>query len=711
MKLKSLLTWLAALATVAAMSLTACSDTKTTDDSEFKLYYSGLTDIGPSMNGVISSPTYKGSAPSNYAITDVKLEGVSGSREYFTIDGNEGSISVMNTAEMEVGLYSISVSCMSGGRYYAFDDIVEVNMMKPVPDGITVEPNFLQASYTDILTGSNLPTAQIKTDGDHVSITGYAIVNGPSSQYFTVSNTGLISIVSGDTGMALGTHTISLKLTTRASEGDPQAGIFEDALTVEVVSAPIALTYTPETLTVETTTAFESAVPVLLGSKEGVAYSVKSVEPQTDQIRINAETGVIYAVEGNTLASGNTYVVSVNVINSYTEAAGVDFNAVFSLKVVDFVVPIANFAYENASYAQADAISINVGAAFEGTDVTFEFVDRAASLAQLSIDETTGKITAAAGNTIAKGVHTIKVKASNLKGEATTEFTLTITANANPNYFTYLRYGNNLGLAPAENYPNQYRYAAGSDVQSGNIAPATDAPTHVTYSMEIKYAPTGSAVTIDSATGEITVTAATVNQIGVVIVTATADDEANAPVSVSVPVFFRYTAALTEPVSGNSVTVDYTPFVFHVNPKTGGRFASTVTTEGAAGSIYMDYRRTFRYHNINGNFVEGALSSGTTNFMSDVWDSYYAAKGSSANYGSKAPMSYYQNTGDLSVPLAYVDAADLSIVVNPEKWVAGGVYADGFVIGQITFSSSSTESNINSGAQNFPVVIWLDPAL
>lgn len=37
----------------------SCSDTETTDSTKFTIYYTGMTDIGPSMTGVISSPLTK----------------------------------------------------------------------------------------------------------------------------------------------------------------------------------------------------------------------------------------------------------------------------------------------------------------------------------------------------------------------------------------------------------------------------------------------------------------------------------------------------------------------------------------------------------------------------------------------------------------------------------------------------------------------------
>ena len=125
---------------------TSCDDTETTDSTKFTIFYSGMTDIGPSMSGRISSPTYKGNTPSDF--------------------------------DRQVGLYKLSISCISGGNYYEFKDIVEINFLKAVPDGISVEPNKLQVKYNDIIDETSeveLPTAQVKTDGDHLTFTKYEI--------------------------------------------------------------------------------------------------------------------------------------------------------------------------------------------------------------------------------------------------------------------------------------------------------------------------------------------------------------------------------------------------------------------------------------------------------------------------------------------------------------------------------------------------------
>ena len=56
------------LALVITLTYTACNDDDVVDNDDFELYYFGMTDIGPSMTGIISQPSYKGLTPSDFAI-------------------------------------------------------------------------------------------------------------------------------------------------------------------------------------------------------------------------------------------------------------------------------------------------------------------------------------------------------------------------------------------------------------------------------------------------------------------------------------------------------------------------------------------------------------------------------------------------------------------------------------------------------------------
>ena len=240
----------------------SCSDTETTDSTNFVIYYTGMTDIGPSMVGTISQPTYKGSAPSDFAITGITLNGESYSGDCFEIDSETGKISVQNTKNASTGRYSISISCVSGGKTYNFPDIVVVKLLAAAPEGVVVTPNLLKADYGDIIdinSIADMPTAMVTTEGEHISITSYKIgavelvtnkdgESEPSYQpldeeynkCFTISTDGEFSIAQGEISEKLepATYSISLILGTKVEET-----MLERAVKVQVTSKPLDLKY------------------------------------------------------------------------------------------------------------------------------------------------------------------------------------------------------------------------------------------------------------------------------------------------------------------------------------------------------------------------------------------------------------------------------------------------------------------------------------
>lgn len=707
MNLRKLTSGLLSILAVALLVLTgtSCSDTGTTDSTPFAIYYSGMTDIGPSMNANISAPTYLGGTPSEFTITRVTLEDAPVGSESFVIDAATGGISIRNTEELAVGLYLISVSCVSNGSTYEFPDAVSVNMMRPVPEGITVEPDLLTIDYADVKISD--AKAQVKTEGEHVSISKYSIAEGEYKDYFAVSTSGEVTINKKYAGDILpGIYKVSLILKTEAGEG-----IFPDAVTFNITSKPLGLTYSPSTGKMEEATvgptSYTTNAPVLKGSLEGAVYSISKVTPATDKIRIEAATGILSVAEGHGFKAGEKYVVDVNVKNIYNtgEDTGKAFEEVFTLEVVSFIKEIGNFAYDNATKTQATPFTIAHTDAFQGDEVTFELGDLAPELqGQLKIDPATGTITAAKGNTIPVGTYTVAVKALNVKNEQTATFTLAIEKNKN--FFTTITYGNNLGLP--EGHAFQYRINSAEELSTFTIpAPTTDIPegVAVTWAAKGQLNASNSKIGKDGSLNlsELAWKNATC---AIVMVTATAGtgDEA---VSVSVPVYFHFAA----PVNG--VTINYTPFVLKVNPRTGGRsVAPTVTGADDKSKLLMDYRRSFSYININGSesHLSGTLGSATeTLFMAQVWRNFYTATNKKPNYGAKTPMSYYDNKAAVATPLGYVDPADKAIVINPGKWMGEDkVYANGVMSGQITFVTDGNESGINSGSPTFPILVWFD---
>ncbi|MDY5354880.1 MAG: DUF4958 family protein [Bacteroides pyogenes] len=711
MKLRQLSSSLLAFLTVILVSVAgvSCSDTETTDETGFIIYYSGMTDIGPSMSGVIGSPTYKGNAPSDFSITGITLNGETVNGEQFSIDPATGAISVSSKKDTPIGIYSLSISCVSNGKTYQFKDIVQVNMMKAVPDGITVEPNKLQAEYADVADPNSetaLPTAQVKTDGNHVSIRKYEIAQNEYSDCFAISQTGEISILKGNPQLVPGIYVLALKLTTGATGEDE--GIFENAVEINITSKPLELKYYPDNGKIEEETpqsgqtTFTSNAPTLKGSPEGIAYSIKSIMPATDKITIDSKSGVLSVAASHGFKAKEKFVVSVHVVNDY-DKEGVDFTDVFTLEVVDFIAPITDFGYPDTECVQAVETEIKPNAGFKGDEVKFEFVEPDPKLESALTLEVDGTIRVKHGNDIPLGNYTIKVKATNPKSdpEHPAVATFTLSVKENPNFFTYFRYGNNIGLTPVEKYADQFRVEAGGKLSSVHPKPVkTDAKVKLVWSITPIHQAAGT--TIDPETGEITLAGLKASQTGAVLVTATAG-EGKAAVSVTQPVFFNFAQELS------GILVEYTPFVIQANPKQKTvSVAPTVKGTTVTPDFVMDYRRSFNYYPIKGSHKKGQPKD-KDSFLFKLWSNYF--NGDESKTGSKDPLSYFTNKSDLTKPLAYVDNSNnFTIVVNPEKWTADGEYANGLLFGQIPFSTKGIKDCDDSKNPNkhFPVVIWLD---
>lgn len=733
----------------ALLGITSCSETETTDKTDFILYYTSMTDIGPGMSSDIAQPSYKGATPSDFTITGVTLDGQAYTGNLFEINPTSGTVHIESDETTPVGVYKISVSCVAGGSTFTYNDIISVNFLKRVPEGITVTPEALVADFADIIDANStveLPTAQVTTEQNHISITGYSIssvrlgetiVDNKKNPMFAVSSDGIISIVRGSNAIEPGLYTIDLKLNTAVSGSDSEEGLFANALTVNVTSKPLALTYATGKLEEATeesgNTSFVSQVPTFKGSTDGIAYSIESVSPASDKFVIDAKTGVISVAEGHGLKSGEKYVVSVRVKNDYS-TEGVVFNNVFTLNVVEYIEPISNFAYEMTPVTEQVEFEIPVKAGFKGAEPVFVFESISAEDKNIvSLDGKTGTISAKKGHKLTLGEHKFTVKASNDKNSETAELIINVTEN--PNKFTYIRYGNNLGLTPAENYANQFRLAEKEEFNNNDDfnTPETDSKKTLTWSVgttagvDVGGSATWTNVKINAKTGKLSLGALPpVQKCVVVLVTATAGTGKEA-YSMTVPVFFHNSNA--DKAGGK---IEYTPFVLQVNPKKGGRsVVPTITSTIDMSKFVLDFRRDPVYFNINGVYQDGTpLQSGGPQesnkghykqslFMKALWDQC------GAGYGAKAPMAYFDVKGNIrenhtDKTLGYVDNADgdkkFSVVINANQWCQRAedsqdilAWANGVVIMSMTYdNSASTVSKPTVGSETGPIVIWLD---
>lgn len=683
----------------------SCTDPETTDSTKFAIFYAGVTDIGPSMNFNMPGPTYIGGTPSDFTITRVTLDGEIYETDCFQIsDPATGAIKLADTDNLPVGTYCLSISCTSNGNYYEFKDIITVNMLAPVPDGISVDPSEVTVDFADIYKESS--SAQVKTEeGTHVHISKYEIIQEEGKEYFAISNTGKITVNNKFEGEILpGKYVLNLKLTTEAG-----AGIYENAVLFNITSKPLALLYAPNSVKVEKDQAYVSNLPTLKGSNESVSYKIKSISPETNAISIDEQTGVISLNANNGLEIGSSFNISVTATNQY---GNTDFDDIFVINIVAFINPITKFHYSNQEKIQAVAFEITPEEV-DGDELTYSFIDLDSKLTgKLNIDNVTGTITARKGNSIEAGSYTITVKAQNNKSDLTATFTLNIAKN--PNNFTYIRYGNNLGLTPEENYADQFDFDKKADLLAAKLAPTTDIPSERPVKWEVKILnSTAMSGTKISDTGELTFSDHKWNSnygVSVVFVTATVGEGEEA-ISKTVPVFIRQNK------KKNDVYVEYTPFAVKMNPSKGGTVsAPVVEINGAATTDYtnylMDYRRDFYYYSFIDNHTDG-IQSVTGSFMNGLWKTYFDSINKTPNYSARAPMSYYDNAQNLSQALGYVNIKDLSVVINPGKWKdSEGVYANGVFIGRMSFVTDGKQADLaNDGTtknQIFPLAIWFD---
>lgn len=676
MSLKNLTSSFWAILSVVILNFISisCTDTETTDSTNFVIYYTGLTDIGPSMTGEISSPSYKGPAPSDFSITEITLNGEPYSGQCFNIDATTGSISVSNTKNAAIGTYKISISCIANGQQYNFKDIVVVNMLKAIPEGVKVEPDKLEIKLQYIRDNQDqleLPTAQVISDGSHVSISQYSISSvfkdgilyENFNKLFTISQTGIISTVPNYAEAEPGIYVLNLKLRTNAMGNDSKEedGLFTNALTVDITSEPMDLIYTPEEDFIEQAssehpdTKYDTQnAPTMIGSKDGLAFSIESVMPKMDnngtptidKFTIDGE-GKIHVAAGHGFTKGEIFFISIRVKNKYAPE-GIVFENKLKLETVDFITPIANFTYgENHIVQQVEKskFTIQKNQDFEGDKVSFILIEEGLDpkiVEQLKpgFNAEDGSFTINKGNKLPIGNYTIRVQAKNQKSTeenpTIAEFSLQI--GKNPNNFTTFSYGNNYKKYYSDKdfsdeiFDNQFRYRTSEDIQEITpIASSFDFDKTVrpgytpTITWEAQKVRKVGFTKIEATTGKFKFNWPSGNDdmsfADAAIITATAydgekyskaEDDPTA-VSVTLPVFVHMSmVGGTVSAPKDNYRIEYTPFVLKVSPRNGGTSEQVNIYETQNGQtnpvnwiidnkhFALDYARTFYYHNIGG---------------------------------------------------------------------------------------------------------------
>ena len=754
---------------VLAVLCSSCDKTETTDSTGFILHYLGITDIGPSMSYTLKAPTYKGSAPYDFSITNVTFNDETYNNEdNFVINAETGEITIQNTETMSAGLYNISVGCYSNGSFYNFKNAVQVNMLLAVPEGVTVEPaevlvnqdeeNWIEAS------------AQVITEKDkHVSIVGYAIAQDESKPYlayFNISSNGKITI-NPDTKDKLiaGEHyTLSLRLTTLAGNH-----MYADAVTFKVVAKPRNLFYIeqefmPDLFEIEQQG--ESVIPTIEGSKENLKFTIKSVKPESSAFNIDTTTGQISIPEGNNLTATETpYVFDITVENAY---GSTDFKAVYSVKIVTFIEPIVpeKFHYTpiNSFYLPGSELTNYAkDNTFIGGAATFEFdssnSDEIKALIEkeiITINSGDGSISITKDHTLSIGEHNIQVKVSNRKNKEGVVKPLTITVYKNPNSMDdthFVSWGTNVetpyeigvkqNFTPKKEstslyrniirFPNRGNITSELPILDYNLPEATNIKYDTVERFPNKFDP--KYTKIDPSTGTITTGGANgfgAYDGGILVIAVTVSGN-NAPaVTKNIPIFFTTPKNYNKDNRG-MMLID--PCVVRVNPRANAIIRKsinckvveygngTVKSEKDISNLILDFRNGFSYLNLdnNSNHQSGTLSneSQPTELLYQVWDNCKTG----IDKGNSSPMSWYGPVDGKQDPIpgkedkaAYIDATTREIVINPNKWIgADKKYANGAVIAQIRYNLDGQKTELDdvkdtggkSGSVH-PVIIWFD---
>lgn len=704
-----------------SLGLLACSEDET--ESPVTLHFQSVGDIGPGMPYRGSAPTYRGAAPSEFAIESITLDGTAFVDETpcFTLDPNDGFLTISDSKDLQLGTYRFSVSCKAAGARCLFTDAFSVRMVSATPENIVVTPELIEALYDEDRVA--WPTAQIAPADEAVSFNAYALVQEKGKEYFSVSSTGEISVNMKYEGtIPPGIYKPVLRLTTKAGSAD-----YADAVTIKVNSQPLGITYERNPGTAEINAPFSSDVPVLLGSADEANYAILSVSPSTDQFSIDPATGVISLPEGHTLEAHTSYEFSLAVSNKFSNGQAVALRGVYTVDIVPYIAPIdpAKFAYAPATMTEFCKFEIEKAEGFVGDVVTFSLGELPEALkGWVSIDSQTGKITVPRGNEIPQGVYEIQVIAVNSKSDLTNPATATLklTVDENPNMFYKFGYGNNLGL-PAETNADQFRWDGDGKTNEDKVIPLSGGyndfngrtPTfkvEVVHDWALQSAATTTTVD-DNGNLTLKMRGNRWGQIGYVRVTATLG-EGETAVSRSTIVFVM----LRNPAKNDQI--EYTPFVHRVNSRTGG-LTGIQPTYGSSidvSKVMMSWRQNcFLYEGLGTDEKPfgGKLAAGANDLtIYKIWGTY--ENNGVTNPSSRLPFCWYDANGakdtntNMAKKLGYFDPDNGNqIYIAPNKWLdASGQPVNGVLTFQASYSVTANNDDLGKTANLIGIAIWFD---
>ncbi|MGN0189520.1 MAG: surface glycan-binding family protein, partial [Candidatus Cryptobacteroides sp.] len=455
-------------------------------------------------------------------------EPVDGIDAFFSVNQETGEVSAVKGNGWTVGRYvmDIKVNTESFGTESTEGLVADALTVNVSADPVVV--NYLETpTFAPNITRTYTPTLTGPVPSDYaISKVTFSGAEYAGAEFSIDPATGVVTAAGKeDTGVGEYKVSISYKYAGQDLYSD-------DVLTVRFLpGVPEGILVTPAAASVEDKDIAEgssASLPVFTLAANGESAAVTGY-----QVKAVRKDGVDFAfsglvtVEGNTvrIQHGNwplgdyTFDIKVNTESfGSTSDKGV-FKDLFSLTV--FEKP--TLTYDAATMKEYAPWSISPVKPMPA-GYSYAFTDPAASYTGfISLDPSTGVLSALKGNKLPKGTHEIRVTAS-AAGQESSTATVALEVVENPYHFTYFSYGNNLGLTEEQtDGASQYRAKSESEFTSATYeVKYTDLKPGSGVEFKIKtQSQTKATISKSDGTLSFEEMAAPVQQMGVVLVTAT----------------------------------------------------------------------------------------------------------------------------------------------------------------------------------------------
>ncbi len=712
-------------------------DLQTGSDAELATSQVNASGVAAAIEGYeLRNVRFRGLDDEEFGVIQNGADG--SSTTFFEISG-EGVVSMVKGDGWELGTYMLDVkvnteSYGSEDEEGLISDALTVNVTAAEIVINYNEPQYLAPNLTRTYT----PTVEGPEEGGP-QVEGYTIsgitLDGADftdiDGIFSIDElTGVVRADAPET-ITAGDYAVSVSYTYVGQTLEAT-----DVLVIECrPGMPETIYVSPSSVTMELPDLQESSAGTLQSFRimyegetaEITGYEIRDVSingsPAGGLLSINEGTGEITIDKSDSWAVGEyTVDIKVNTESFGTES---DYGIVRDALTINVVAEkVFNYNGADASHKFATGWTAEPVSSFSGASYSIKSTSSAVLDEYVSVGASDGTISVSKGNQIPEGEYTVTVTVTSGGESMDADYSFEVTENHY--YFTYFSYGNNLGLSEEEtDGVSQFRVTNGSDLAALSCEiTATDHNESYSWSFSVERINVLNGISVNKSTGALSfkTDGFSAQAMGLAFVTAvsTDPDDADNTWSVTIPFFVDCSGEI------NGTTIQYSPFALRVNPSWSEPVRSNApsVTGGDASSLFLDFRRSFNYRNLEGvkadgtPFESGSLNNTTVtpDFLVSLWDAYKVATNNSENYGSKRPVSFYESNNTqksaehLSASPCYVDGTDgsdkFSVVINPWLWTCDGGLADGVFYGQMTFSTDL--DTINKGSQIFPFAIWFD---